>query len=267
MGTKTGTEQHSAKYFLDTSTQISRHWSDEETNRKVRNDLMGKKLRCSIYVEREYRCRVLNSLINLHTFIMASNDVQEAEERLEKCKHKIHIDNLVYNVGKRLLKKYNSRNPLLKYLRRLIEADWENFFYDGGIPKALCDMTNCTRGADAPKYKQGYYLTIPSKCPKNCNISDFWKSKGFDLKNLATIDQSLLTSANDPKGTMRTIKNEATEVLSGKSPHGDTCRKISDTVISIEARDSYPGITIHTMDDDFELIKRVLKTKVRFFKA
>lgn len=109
MENSTATAQHRTPYFLDTSTQISRHWADEQISRKVRADLLGRKLRSSIYVEREYRCRVLNSLINLHTFVTASKDVQEAEERLEKCKHQIIIDNLVYNVGKRLFKKSTSQ--------------------------------------------------------------------------------------------------------------------------------------------------------------
>lgn len=260
-------QQSPTLYFLDTSTQISRRWADEETNRKVRTDLLGKKLRCSIYVEREYRCRVLNALIHLYTFVTASKDVQEAEERLEKCKYKVAIDNIVYNAGKRLLKKYNSKSPLLRYLRRLIEVDWGNFFYDGGIPKALCDMTNCTRGADAPRYERGYYLTIPVKCPTNCKICEFWQTNQNDLQSLAQIDTSKFTKTNDPDGTMGKIQNEAQLILAGKSPCGDPCRIVSDAVISIEARDSYPGITIHTMDYDFELLKNVLNTKVRFLKV
>ncbi len=266
METSRGREHNPASYFLDTSTQIGRRWADEQISRKVRDDLFGKKLRCSIYVEREYRCRVLNQLIKLHIFVTASKDVEEAEQRLEKCKHEIDIDDLFYNIGKRLLKKYNSKKPLIRYLERLIEVDWENFFYDA-VPRSLCDMTNCTRGADAPKYQHGYYLTIPTKCPNNCKIYDFWNSKRADLQNLAQIDTSKFAKTNDPKGTMGQIQNEAQAILGGKSPHGDPCRTVSDAVISIEARDSYPGITIHTMDYDFELLKNILNTQVRFFKA
>lgn len=159
-----------------------------------------------------------------------------------------------------------SKNPLLKYLRRLIEADWEDFFYDT-VSRSLADMTNCIRGADAPKYEQTYYFTIPSKCPNDCKICDFWRSKQKDLENLAAIDTAAFTQTDDPKGTMNKSKAEAAAVLGGKSPHGDPCRTLSDAVISIEARDSYPGITIHTMDYDFELMKKILNTKVRFFKV
>jgi len=202
----------------------------------------------------------------LYTFVTTSEDVQEAEERLEKCKHKVAIDNIVYNLGKRLLKKYNSQRPLLRYLRKLIEVDWGNFFYDS-VSKSLCDMTNCTRGADAPKYEKGYYLTIPTKCPTNCKIREFWKSKEQDLQNIAGIDRSMFTQTNDPKGTMNQMHAEAKAVLGGKSPYSVPCITLSDAIISIEARDAYPGITIHTMDYDFELLKDILNTQVRFFKV
>ena len=128
-------------------------------------------------------------------------------------------------------------------------------------------MTNCTRGADAPKYQHGYYLTIRTKCPNNCKIRDFWNSKQADLQNLAAINLGMFTQTNDSKKTMAKIQNEATAILGGKSPHGAPCRNVSDAIISIEARDSYPGITIHTMDSDFELLKDILNTQVRLFKV
>lgn len=269
MENSTGTEQHSDLYFLDTSTQINRHWADEQISREVRTDLSGKSLRCSIYVERQYRYRVLNALISFHIFVTAEEDeenIEQAKKRLEECKHKIAIDDLVYNVGKRLFKKYNSKKPLLRYLRRLIEVDWENFFYDA-VSKPVCDMTSCTYGADAPKYEQGYYLTIPAKCPTNCKICDFWRSKQKDLENLSAIDTTMFTQTNDPKGTMAEIQKEACAICGGKSPHGDPCRTLSDAVISVEARDSYPNITIHTMDSDFDLLKNILNAQVRLFKV
>jgi len=267
MDNSAATEEHPALYFLDTSTQISRHWDDKGTARKVRDDLFRKQLRCSIYVERQYRYRVLNALIFFHVIVTAEEDIGQAKKRLEECKHKIAVDDLVYKVGKRLFKKYGSKKPLLRYLRRLIEVDWENYFYDA-VSKPLCDMTNCNRGADSPKYEQGYYLTIPRKCPDNCKICDFWKSKEDDLRNLSAIDPVMLTQTNDPKGTIGRIQTEAKTILGGKSPYGDSCsRTLSDVVISIEARDGYPGITIHTMDSDFELLKNILNTQVRFFKV
>ena len=266
MENNTPSENFSSLYFLDTSTQINRHWADEQISKQVRSDLFGRRLRCSIYVERQYRCRVLNTLIAVHVFVITSEDLDEAKSRIEKCKEEIGIDELVYNVTRRLFNKYNSKKALLRYLRRLIEVDWQNFFYDA-VPKPLCDMTNCTKGADAPKCKQGYYLTIPKICPPNCNICDFWKSKNKDLHNLAAINPNDFDRPIDPKSTLQQIRTEAQTILEGKSPRNERCRIVSDAVISIEARDSFPGITIHTMDSDFDNLKKILRTQVRFFKA
>lgn len=266
MVTSRGAVNYIDSYFLDTSTQIERRWADEDTCQQIRDDLSTRKLYCSIYVERQYRCRVLNALINLHTFVTSSEDIQEAEKRLEKCKREIFLDDIVYNVGRRLFKKYKRKKPLLKYLRRLIEVDWNNLFYDA-ISKPLCDMTNCSRGADSPKYERGHYLTIPAKCAHDCKISDFCKLKQEDLQNLAAVDTAVLTRVSDPKGTMKEIQAEAENVLCGRSPHYNSCVKLSDAIISIEARDSYPGITIHTMDYDFELLKKMLNTSIRFLKV
>lgn len=267
METSRGREQNPGPYFLDTSTQINRHWSDEETNNKVRADLLGKKLRCSIYVEREYRCKVLNTLITAHNVLIKSEDIRTAKERTEKLKRNGIFDYLVYNTIKRLFKRFNSKKPIIRRLKNLIEGAWENFFYDA-VPKALCDMTNCTRGSDAPQLlDHGYYLEVSRKCPQNCKICEFWQSKQNDLQNLAEIDTSKFTKTNDPKGTMNKIQAEAQAILGGKSAHGDPCRNLSDAVISIEARGSYPGITIHAMDYDFELLKNILNTQVRFLRV
>lgn len=256
-------------FFLDTSTQIKRHWADEETNKKVQADLFKKKLRCSIYVEREYRTKILNTLIVIYNLFRKFENIEVAKQRTEKLEREGIFNTLAYNVVIRLFNRFNSVKPILRRLRELIEGAWENFFYDGGIPTALVDMTGCTRGAEVPQQlPQGYYLSIPTnKCPDNCKIYDFWQEKQDDLQNLAQIDASKFTKTNDPKGTMGKIQNEAQSVLGGKSPHGDSCRNVSDAIISIEARDGYPSITIHTMDYDFELLKDILSTQVRLFKV
>ena len=253
-------------YFLDTSTQINRHWADEQISRQVQSDLAGSKLRSSIYVERQYRCRVLNAFISAHVFVATSDDIEEAKKRLENCRDAIGIDDLFYKILRRLFRRYNSKKPLLRYLKKLIEVDWQNFFYDT-VQKPLCDITNCTKGTDFPQCRQGYYLTIPNRCPPNCKICEFWKAKKEDLQNLAETDPDESKQPADPKGTIQRIRAEARSILEGKSPRNERCRIVSDAIISIEARDSYPGITIHTMDSDFENLKKVLRTRVRFFKV
>ena len=63
---------------------------------------------------------------------------------------------------------------------------------------------------------------------------------------------------NDHKGTLRKIKYFSKAILGGASPHGKLCKEMSDAVISIEAKASYPTIIIHSMDSDFKLLGEVL---------
>jgi len=174
------------------------------------------------------------------------------------------MDDLIYTTAKRLFSRYRSKKPLLRYLQRIIEVDWENYFYDR-VPRDLSNMTDCKRATQALERKNGYYFPLPTSCPDDCGICEFWKAKRADLEQLAQMDASRLTKANDPKETVTQIQGEAQAVIRGKHPRGDPCHVLSDAVISIEARDAYPDCTIHTMDRDFDLLKHTLKTRARVF--
>lgn len=267
MASSIGSEGCPAKtYFLDTSTQISRHWAEGAVREQVRLDLSNGKLCCSTYVESQYRCRILNALVTLHILITNSSDLDEARARVEKCRDQGIVDSIIVATARRLFNRYNSRKPLLRYLSRMIEVDWENYFYDG-VPKDLSDMTKCKRGMQTIQRKAAYYLPLPTCCPDDCGICDFWKTKTADLTQLAQMDASRLGKAEDPKETVTLIQDEAEAAISGKRPHGDACHVLSDAVISIEARDAYPEAEIHTMDRDFGLLKDTLKTRVRVFRV
>jgi hypothetical protein len=240
-------------YFLDTSTQIARHWEGEQKIRKVQSDLEGWKLQSSVYVEREYRCRILNSLIKIHVLVKKSDSLEEAEGRLDNI---AGVERLIYVIAKRLFRKYQSVKPFLTCLKRWIEEDWENYFYDR-LGRELVDMTKCTRGVDAPGYVRGLYKPISTKCLGGCEIADFWNAKAEDLKKLAAM------KANDAKGSMAEVRNQAAGVLQGNTAEGEACRTLGDAVISIEARDGCQGSIIHTMDADFESLSPVLETSVR----
>jgi len=242
-------------YFLDTSSQIARHWEGEGKKREVRGDLEGWKLQSSLYVEREYRCRILNSLITIHVLVKKLDSLEEAERRLDNIPG---FDPLIYVIAKRLFQKYGSQKPFLRCLRHLIEEDWRNYFYDK-VGQELVDMTKCTRGADAPVYVRelGLYKPISTKCAEGCEIADFWKAKAGDLAKLAEME------ANDPKRNMGKVRSQGAAIVGGEAPEGNACRTLGDAVISIEARDGCPGSTIHTIDADFEYLSPVLKTRVR----
>ena len=243
-------------YFLDTSTHIARHWEGEEKKHKVRVDLEGWELRSSVYVEREYRCRILNSLMQIHVLVKKSDSLEDAERRLDNIPG---FDRLIYVIAKRLFQKYQSQKPFIKCLKRWIEEDWKNYFFDR-VGGDLVDMTKCTRGVDAPVCVGELYKPISKKCPGGCDIAEFWKAKVSDLKNLAGME------TNDPKGSMAEVRSQAGAIVGGEAVEGEVCRTLGDAVISIEARDGCPGSTIHTMDADFEHLSAVLKTNVRRLK-
>ncbi len=218
-------------------------------------DLEGSSLKSSLYVEREYRCGILNSLIFIHVLVKKAHSLDEAEKRLDNIPG---VERLIRVIAKRLFRKYRSVKPFVTCLKRWIEEDWQNYFYDK-VVRELVDMTKCSRGAEAPVCvtRLGWYKPISTKCPGGCEIANFWNGHAGDLAKLAEME------VNDAKGSMGEVRNQAAGVLQGNTAEGEACRTLGDAVISIEARDGCPGSTIHTMDADFESLSPVLKTSVR----
>ena len=58
--------------------------------------------------------------------------------------------------------------------------------------------------------------------------------------------------------TLQTTQRISGEILNGALPNGERCKTISDSIISLEARDSHTGIILHSMDSDFKLLGKVL---------
>jgi hypothetical protein len=166
---------------------------------------------------------------------------------------------LPYKILRRYLSLYSSIKPVLRELRKLIESTWK-FHFLGNIKQDLFNITKCKFASEDAKPKNNFYLNISKKCPVDCNICEFWKSREQDLQ---TLRESKLDAVNDPKGKLKKIQNVADEIAKGASPHSDNCKSISDAVISLEARDSKQGIIIHSMDADFNLLGQIFKIHVR----
>ena len=167
-------------------------------------------------------------------------------------------------VVRRYFKQYNTIKPIVRRLKRLIENDWKNYFY-AGLTKPLCDLTNCTRGKVSLEKIDNVYLPPSSKCLYSCQIKAFWQSKQHDLAKLSQIDTAKFTKINDPKGIMIEIQKVTELILNGQSPQGKFCQAISDAIISIEARDSYPDTPVHTTDYDFTHLGPILGVPVKYF--
>ena len=246
-------------FFLDTSTQISKTWEDYNISGYLKKELSQKPCYSSVYVKNEYKLNILNDAIIVHTIIVDSGTLDEAESRLDNLMKQIgrRPDELPYKIFRRFFRQYNSKLPFLKKLEKLIEAEWLNFFI-GNIRKSLFNLVKCNSAQDDPYKKGNHYIRITSKCSSGCEIDDFLKSQQSALNVLSNIDNTKLDRMNDPKGTIQKIKSVSTAILGGASPHGKPCKEMSDAVISIEANASYPTIILHSMDSDFKLLGEVL---------
>ena len=185
--------------------------------------------------------------------------MDEAEFRLDNLMKQIgrRPDELPYKIFRRFFRQYNSKPPFLKKLEKLIEAEWLNFFL-GNIRKSLFNLVKCNSAQDDPYKKGNHYIGITSKCSSGCEIDDFLQSQQSALNILSKINNTKLDKMNDPKGTLKKIKSVSTAILGGTSPKGKLCKEMSDAVITIEAKASYPQIILHSMDSDFKLLGEVL---------
>lgn len=246
-------------FFLETSTQISKTWEDEKIRRFLNNELSQKPCYSSVYVKNEYKLKIIKDSILVYNTTVNSGTLDEAESRLDSLMKRIgrRPGELPYKVFRRLFKQYNSKPPFLKKLEKIIESTWQSFFY-GHIKRTLFNLTECNSAQDNPSKKENGYITITSRCSSDCKINEFLTSQQSALNVLSNIDNAKLGKINDPKGTLKKIKSVSMAILGGASPHGKLCKEMSDAVISIEAKASYPTIILHSMDSDFKLLGEVL---------
>jgi len=242
-------------FFLDTSTQIYKHWEDPKIKLFLSKELSKKYCYSSVYVKNEYKYRILNDSITAYNTIVSTDTLEEAESRLNAT---MGPDSLRYKVFKRYFRDLQSKEKVLKRIEQLIESTWEKHF-GTYIKSELFDLIECKYAQNGPSKRGKFYLDIKDICPSNCNICGFLSTRHSDLKLLNDIDTSKLDRMNDPKGSLQKFKTVSMSILGGTSPHGNPCKKeISDAVISIEAKASDPTIILHSMDSDFKLLGEVL---------
>lgn len=247
--------EREGSFFLDTSTQINKNWEDDKIKLFLSRELSQKYCYSSVYVKNEYKYRILNDSVKVYNTIVSSDTLKEAESRLNAT---LGSDSLPYKVFKRYFRELKLKERVLKRIEQLIDSTWQKHF-GTYIKSDLFDLIECKHAQNEPSKRGKFYLDITEKCPSDCNIGGFLSTRQSDLKLLNNIDTSKLNSATDPYETLRNTQKVSGELLNGALPNGDRCKTISDSIISIEARDSHPGIIIHSMDSDLKLLCEVLK--------
>jgi len=251
-------------YFLDTSTLISRDWDDPPVKARVQGDLHNKECYSSVYVRCQYKTRIVKSLIFVHTLVKTSKSFEEAKKRIER--NRGDPDDLTYQVAMRLFRFAKTTEEVTRRLERMIESDWRVQF-DVAVRHDLCDLTKCKLGDGAPRRRDGCYWDI-DKCPGECGIHEFWIKQAKDLQILAKLDVTSGARQNDYKGTISKVQTQARKIIEKReSPQGKACTEaLDDSIIAIEARECHPGITVHTRDHDFEVLKSFLCIDVKVLR-
>ena len=241
-------------FFLDTSTQISKHWEDPNIRLFLSQELPTKYCYSSVYVKNEYKYRILNDSILAYNVIVKSDTLAEAESRLNAT---MSPDSLPCKAFSRYARDLKSKEKVLQRIEKVIDCTWEMDF-GAYIESDLFDLTECKYAQMGPSKHGNLYLDIKDTCPSDCNICEFLRTKHSDVKLLSHVDTSTLDSTTDHKGTLQKIKSVSTAILGGASAHGTPCKEMSDAVIAIEAKASDPTIILHSMDSDFKLLGEVL---------
>lgn len=251
-------------YFLDTSTLISRNWDDPPTKARIQSDLQNKECYSSVYVRCQYQMRIVNSLIFIHSLVKTCGNFEEAQKRVEK--NRGDPDDLTYQVALRLFRFAKTTEEVMRRLERWIESEW-HIQFDATVRHDLCDLTKCRLGDGTLRRRDGHYWVL-DRCPRECGIHDFWVRQAKDLRVLANLDATCVAGSKDHKGTLSKVQGEARKIIDGQaSPQGKACREaLDDSIIAIEARECHPGITVHTRDQDFEVLKPFLRVDVKVLR-
>ena len=272
-------------FFLDTSTQIWRHWDLPEIQDGLKAELAGKRLDSCIYVLRQYKATLLNALIVLYDLALASEsliEVMARSERREVLREALGEGRegegkLIRQGAYRLFRMHPDKLPtkqeVLEMLEKWIEDGWEDFFFEAFHNTELVDTTGCTRAADDPKRSpEGYYFPVDATCnkqdPRDCKIREFWDSNKEDLRKLSKINYDSLPRGK-VKRHIQKLHEHARIILKNEkeSPQGQRCSvHMSDAIITIESRRTTQPSTVHTTDNDFEPIGKCLDVKVQVYK-
>jgi hypothetical protein len=262
-------------FFLDTATQIARHWHTSEVVDEIKKQLEDCKLYCSHYVKCQYKATFLNSAIYLHNLCIKSNSLLEAIQKTKEWRYskeaggKLTRDVLprVVDIACWIEKRWKSFEDQIGIIRDLIEWAWDEFFEDG-LETPLIDETGCVYAEGDPEMgESGTYKPIPVSCtqrkPPECRIQKFCDKHRLHLEALANMDIDAIKA--EPKDTkeLQNVKDHAQAIKRGELPHGERCRvHLSDAIICIESTHCPEPVDVHSINKKhFQPLGEVLGIK------
>ena len=247
-----------AGLFLDTATQIARHWHSDSEREQIRRQLEGHKLFCSRYVEGQYKATLLNSIIYLHNLLLHFKDLKRAlreasfyiNANIARGKLTFGVQQRIQLVGHWLLEYRNYIEQKLR-LVDLIEDACETLFYEG-LNEPLIDKTGCIYGSGLPEIgESGAYKQIEVSCtkkkPPECKIPEFWDNHRIQLEAMSNITiNSIKVEPKDIK-ELKKVKEHAWQIIQGEPPHGQRCTvHLSDIIICLEGTHCPEEVAIHS---------------------
>jgi len=234
--------------FLDTATQIARHWHAPSEREEIRGQLEGCKLYCSRYVKCQYKATILNSLIALYNFLLRYKDMNRALQESKRFSNRgvagltltKSVQERIIDIGLWIATQYTNYSEQIRRLETFIEDSWETFF-NSGLQLPLVDETSCLYANDAPKRgESGLFEPIKASCtkenPLECKIEAFWNNHRVGLESLANMKIDSIKA--EPKETkeLERIKEDSSKIIQGESSRGRRCTVyLSDAIICIEA--------------------------------
>ncbi|MCK4823396.1 hypothetical protein KA005_47025 [bacterium] len=247
--------------FLDTATQIARHWHSDSEREKIRKQLKGCDLYCSHYVKNQYKATLLNSIIYLHNLLLRFKDLKRAlrearsyiNAEIAKGKLTFGVQLRIHDIGLWILEFYKSYEEQKLRLEDLIEDVWETQFHEG-VNEPLIDETSCVYAKLAPELEEsGAYKPIKVSCakvkPPDCRIKEFWDKHQIQLEALSKMDVDVIKAEPRDTEELKEVKENAVKVINGESPHGRRCTvHLSDAIICLESTHCPEVVAVHSIN-------------------
>jgi len=247
--------------FLDTATQIARHWHCDSEQEEIKKQLEGHNLYCSQYVKAQYKATLLNSIIYLHNLLFHFKDLKRAlrearsyiNAEIARGKLTFGVQLRIHDVGLWILDYCRSYEEQKRRLEDLVEDVWETQFLEG-LKEPLLDETFCAYAKGVPELDEsGGYKPIEISCTKNnapeCKIREFWDNHQIQLEILANININSIEAEPKDTNELQKVKEHAGEISHGESPCGRRCTvHLSDAVICIEATHCPKPVAVHSIN-------------------